>query len=366
MPDETLKPALRTALRLHEIGDASPYQLFFAGKGKSGASFGFMQGDMAGGQSQVQQTFRDALSAAQIPRDAIESMAKRLSVPLIVNPLDPGETRQVNAALLASRALVDAMDEAILAGVYNSLDTCVAKASGAGRSIDPKGLIFMALWINMTGPPSKLLVWLAGGSPGLSRPVPSPGPIVNGPAMETYLRATDYYVENPGNLPHMLQCAAAGAAMLAQPAAPAATRTAQPPAVAPPALAEKHFTYEQATGRMFLTEAGVNDLFASGYSGSEEHSGKNNPHAQCEQDIGPLPRGIYTIGAPRNGPTPISLPLTPDLGNDMCGRSDFLIHGDLLAAPGTASHGCIILPHPDRERIAATHVDQLLVVDQMT
>ena len=32
-------------------------------------------------------------------------------------------------------------------------------------------------------------------------------------------------------------------------------------------LAARHFTYEQATGRMFLTEAGENDLMATGYSG---------------------------------------------------------------------------------------------------
>jgi hypothetical protein len=50
MVDEMLKPALRVALRLHEIGDLSPYQLGFAGKGKSGASFGFMQADLAAGQ----------------------------------------------------------------------------------------------------------------------------------------------------------------------------------------------------------------------------------------------------------------------------------------------------------------------------
>ena len=53
MVDETLKPELRLALRLHEIGDASPYALSFAGKGNSGASFGFMQGDMNGGQPEV-------------------------------------------------------------------------------------------------------------------------------------------------------------------------------------------------------------------------------------------------------------------------------------------------------------------------
>ena len=67
----------------------------------------------------------------------------------------------------------------------------------------------------MTGPPSKLLVWLKGGNPGLETALQSLGSTVDGAAMEGYLRATSYYAENPGNLPHMLQCAAAGMAAIA-------------------------------------------------------------------------------------------------------------------------------------------------------
>lgn len=213
MVDETLKPALRTALRLHEIGDASPYQLCFAGKGKSGASFGFMQGDMAAGQPEVHETFRGALQAAGIPGDTINDFAARLSVPLVACPLTQDERAQVNAALQASKSLVDTMDETILDKVYASLDTCIARA-GPNRTIAPKALIYMVLWINMTGPPTSLLVWLGGGRPALRKPVPPAGAIVDGPAMETYLAATDYFAENPQNMPHMMQCAAAGVAVL--------------------------------------------------------------------------------------------------------------------------------------------------------
>jgi len=46
---DDLQAAIRFGLRLDEIGGGSPYKLCFAGKGKSGASFGFMQGDMAAG-----------------------------------------------------------------------------------------------------------------------------------------------------------------------------------------------------------------------------------------------------------------------------------------------------------------------------
>jgi len=215
MVDETLKPALRMALRLHEIGDASPYQLSFAGKGKSGASFGFMQGDLAAGQPDVTRTFREALAAAGMDEATIAGFARQLAVPLLANPLAAADTEAVNAALRASAALVDAMDEGILAGVYDSLDTCNGHAGAAGRAIAAKALIYMALWINMTGPPTTLLRWLDGGTPAMRRPVPPAGALVDGSAMEAYLAATDYFVENPHNLPHMMQCAAAGAAMLA-------------------------------------------------------------------------------------------------------------------------------------------------------
>jgi len=122
--------------------------------------------------------------------------------------------------------------------------------------------------------------------------------------------------------------------------------------------------YEQATGRMFLVEGGTRDLIGTGYSGSEAHGGKNNPHAQCDKDIEPIPRGLYTIGAPFSGPSPFSLQLTPDPANDMCGRGGFLIHGDSTADPGTASQGCIILNRSQREQIAANPIKLLRVVER--
>ncbi|MFL5142091.1 MAG: tlde1 domain-containing protein [Microvirga sp.] len=183
------------------------------------------------------------------------------------------------------------------------------------------------------------------------------------------------------NIPHLLSSVAAGVALLPDPnqvvsaalslaggaplAGMASAEAAEDAVAASATLAARHFTYEQATGRMFLTEAGENDLMATGYSGSSAHGGKNNPQAQCEADIGPIPRGVYKIGKPRKGPTPFSLPLTPDPSNAMCGRSAFLIHGDSIAAPGTASHGCIILARPDRERIAESGVKQLVVVAEL-
>jgi hypothetical protein len=43
--------------------------------------------------------------------------------------------------------------------------------------------------------------------------------------------------------------------------------------------------------------------------------------------------------------------LTPD-GHEAHGRTEFLIHGDSVDAPGTASEGCIILSPAIRKKIA--------------
>ncbi|HSU04890.1 MAG TPA: hypothetical protein VLI93_04900 [Acetobacteraceae bacterium] len=211
-PQSALDSGLRAAVRMNEIGDASPYKLSFAGKGKSGASFGFMQGDMAAGQPIVHAAFRAALEAADVPPETITSLAQRLSVPLIFNPLDPENTALVNNALdaPAGREQVDAMDRTIFDQVCTSLDKCVEVAQASGRQIMPKAQIYMLLWINMTGPPTTLLSWLAGNPVTLAKLVPRPGPTIDGDAMHAYLAATSFYTENPQDLPHILLSAAAG------------------------------------------------------------------------------------------------------------------------------------------------------------
>ena len=112
------------------------------------------------------------------------------------------------------------------------------------------------------------------------------------------------------------------------------------------------WTYAQSTGRLSHDEQSFGEC---GYSGFED--GKNNPAKQDEPDLGPIPQGRYTIGPVEfentDGPHgPFVLPLIPDAGNEMFGRSGFLIHGDSLADPGNASRGCIILPRETREEMA--------------
>lgn len=101
-------------------------------------------------------------------------------------------------------------------------------------------------------------------------------------------------------------------------------------------------TYEQSTGRLLSSAGSLVALCYSGFS-----NGKNNPDLQDKIGLGPIPAGWYTLSGPENvtksGPHgPYVLRLTPDSGNEMFGRAGFLIHGDSISSPGTASHGCII------------------------
>lgn len=52
------------------------------------------------------------------------------------------------------------------------------------------------------------------------------------------------------------------------------------------------WTYSQQTGRLYRDGT----FIGPGYSG--RGTGKDNPGAQTQVGIGPIPRGTYTIGAP--------------------------------------------------------------------
>lgn len=105
--------------------------------------------------------------------------------------------------------------------------------------------------------------------------------------------------------------------------------------------------YDQSSG--VLTHRGV--FVARGYAG--RGAGRNNPALDGVKGVGPIPAGRYRIGRARTSARtgPVVMDLTP-IGHDAEGRSAFQIHGD--NASGDASSGCIILPRPVRERIAAS------------
>lgn len=97
--------------------------------------------------------------------------------------------------------------------------------------------------------------------------------------------------------------------------------------------------YNQKSGELQFGK-----IIAQGYSGNGE--GKNNPDMESVKGIGPIPKGTYTITkAYTNIHTgKVTMNLIPSPKNEMYGRGDFRIHGDSIKEPGTASHGCIIMP----------------------
>ena len=121
------------------------------------------------------------------------------------------------------------------------------------------------------------------------------------------------------------------------------------------------WTYAQKTGNLLQD----GKLVATGYSGGGE--GKNDPSMQAVHDVGPIPQGNWTIGGPPINTAehgPFVLTLTADAGTDVFGRSGFLMHGDSVNAPGTASKGCIIMPRTAREQVWNSGDTELEVVPE--
>ncbi len=115
------------------------------------------------------------------------------------------------------------------------------------------------------------------------------------------------------------------------------------------------WVYSQSTGR--LTQDG--HQIAIGYSGTAQ--GRNNPDAELMRNIGPIPRGRYTIGPAHDTAThgPHAMNLTPRK-HSAHGRDGFMIHGD--NSRHDASTGCIVLPRDIRNQISNSGDDQLEVV----
>jgi hypothetical protein len=118
--------------------------------------------------------------------------------------------------------------------------------------------------------------------------------------------------------------------------------------------------YRQQSGQIYDT-SGASIGFA--YSGRD--AGLNNGAMQNVPDVGPIPCGLYDIGEAygHSEHGPIVMQLHPHPENEMFGRSAFLIHGDLISAPGKfeASKGCIVANINIRAAIARS-ADKLLQV----
>jgi len=106
----------------------------------------------------------------------------------------------------------------------------------------------------------------------------------------------------------------------------------------------------------WLDDDGV--LLGAGYSGGDHGlalEGVNNPRLQYLPRIGPIPCGFYVIGSPYDDEKcgEYTMSLMPNAANNMFGRSEFKLHGDLVTAPGQhkASDGCVILSLETRQAI---------------
>lgn len=120
------------------------------------------------------------------------------------------------------------------------------------------------------------------------------------------------------------------------------------------------WTYVQSSGVLRDPQGAP---IGSGYSGNTW--GLNNPAAQFQVGIGPVPCGEYTIGPPHSPADhlgPIALPLWPAATNEMHGRPGFFMHGDNRFADHTASSGCIIMPPAVRTAVNDSADRHLVVI----
>lgn len=104
------------------------------------------------------------------------------------------------------------------------------------------------------------------------------------------------------------------------------------------------------------------ERIATGYSGYDE--GLNNPDLEGMRNVGPIPRGCYLIGEPRDSDQtgPHVMDLTPWI-HDAEDRTAFQMHGDNGSDGGDySSRGCIVAARWVRERVAQSGDNALVVV----
>jgi hypothetical protein len=133
--------------------------------------------------------------------------------------------------------------------------------------------------------------------------------------------------------------------------------------------------YHQSSGLLeYQWEQRKHEVDKTGYSGAP--GAVNNPRMEAHHFVGPIPRGRYHIGKmyddhehktpdgkDRKPKGPHVMVLEPH-GHDAHGRTDLMIHGDLIGQEGKrkASDGCVILPKEIRKRIGHSHDRVLNVV----
>ena len=109
--------------------------------------------------------------------------------------------------------------------------------------------------------------------------------------------------------------------------------------------------YHQRSGELDINGATVT---RRGYAGAP--ACRNNPAMEHVRNCGPLPRGTYTMEYIGFYKGPDTIRLYPAPGNEMYGRSGFLIHGD--NEEHTASKGMYHSGAGHSRALAATNQDR--------
>jgi type VI secretion system (T6SS) effector TldE1-like protein len=128
------------------------------------------------------------------------------------------------------------------------------------------------------------------------------------------------------------------------------------------------FVYIQSNGKLYYQGPGYTNFIGKGYSGYGAH--RDNPESQCAQDLGPIPRGDWTMSNLEDFVTssgqiiPDCIRLTPAEGTNTCNRSGFWIHGGNSSA--TSSQGCIVLTKAERLMIGNNPDKTLRVIANQT
>lgn len=211
MFDADTLSTIRNAIRLHEIGDRSPFRLSFAGLCNGGGSFGVYQGGAHADQPRIADYLRRILKGHGLPAPTIARIVIAVSAPGIENPLSDADTAAVNNALASpeGRALVTEMDSDIELAMVERMQPCLNAAAGAKLSIALEALLYIACWVNMHGAPTQLSRWIAG-TPVHDLAPPGP-PQLTADNIKDYLRRTAYFVRYPRNFDHL--CDAVDAAL---------------------------------------------------------------------------------------------------------------------------------------------------------
>jgi len=134
-----------------------------------------------------------------------------------------------------------------------------------------------------------------------------------------------------------------------------------------------NLTFQISSG--IITQDDGSIITTSAYAGNNKRvpqnpnklQGKNNAFYCDTHNIGPLPPGIYSIGAwgsyANVGQN--AAPLTPISCPELYGRGGFYIHGQEEPGNinyGEESEGCCVVPHNDRLKIIALKPTQLTVI----